>query len=257
MVPGSQPAPRRLMPRCLAVPQSNTVAEVPWGVLIRGWGAGPALGTHRRSGTDPRNSQRARRVALACEVVSEDHITRSKTARGAIADPDFHLPHENKNVLSPGRGVPIAPIVRRETAEHEVGTRLKRNVVALLGRQREIFKMGLAVVARIYPYDHARAPSHREIIGVARPRATQHPGTATVLQPKPIPFEYSWLAYIAEADAVLHRPHQERPERRRAALAHQADRPGQTRRPARGRGGPDVVRDIREPQAVGAADTHA
>jgi hypothetical protein len=103
-------------------------------------------------------------VALACEVVSENHITRSKTARGAIADPDFHLPHENKNVLSPGRGVPIAPIVRGETPEHEVGTRLKRNVVASLGRQREIFKMGLAVVARIYPYDHARTPSHREII---------------------------------------------------------------------------------------------
>src|ERR1700737_4251871 len=164
MVPGSQPAPRRLMPRCLAVPQSNTVAEVPWGVLIRGWGAGPALGAHRHSDTDPRNSQRARRVALACEVVSEDHITRSKTARGTIADPDFHLPHENKNVLSPGRGVPIAPIVRRETAEHEVGTRLKRNVVALLGRQREIFKMGLAVLAGIDPYDHARAPSRRELI---------------------------------------------------------------------------------------------
>src|SRR6266851_3423505 len=162
MVPGSQPASRRLMPRCLAVPQSNTVAEGPWGVLIRGWGAGPALGAHRHSGSDPRNSQRARRVTLACEVVSEDHITRSKTARGAIADPDFHLPHENKNVLSPGRGVPIAPIVRRETAEHEVGTRLKRNVVALLGRQREIIKMGLTVVARIYPYDHARTPSHRE-----------------------------------------------------------------------------------------------
>src|ERR1700687_4480812 len=122
--------------------------------------AGPASGTHRHSGTDPRNSQRARRVALACEVVSEDHITRPKTARGAIADPDFHLPHENKNVLSPGRGVPIAPIVRRETAEHEVGTRLKRNVVALLGRRRKIFKMGLAVVARIYPYAHARGPSH-------------------------------------------------------------------------------------------------
>jgi hypothetical protein len=103
-------------------------------------------------------------VALACEIVSEDHITRSKTAGGAIADPDFHLPHENKNVLSPGRGVPIAPIVRRETAEPEVGTRLKRNVVALLGRQREIFKMGLAVVAGIYPHDHARTPSHSEII---------------------------------------------------------------------------------------------
>src|SRR5271167_2007532 len=124
----------------------------------------PALGAYRHSGTDPRNSQRARRVALACEVVSVDHITRSKTARGAVADPDLHLPHENKNVLSPGRGVPIAPIVRRETAEHEVGTRLKRNVVALLGRQREIFKMRLAVVAGIYPYDHARTPSHREII---------------------------------------------------------------------------------------------
>ena len=79
-------------------------------------------------------------MAPACEVVSKDHITRSKTARGAIAYPDFHLPHENKNVLPPGRGVPIAPVVRRETAEHEVGTRLKRNVVAPLGRQREIFK---------------------------------------------------------------------------------------------------------------------
>src|SRR5215469_5915004 len=148
MVPGRQPAPRRLMPRCLAVPQSNTVAEVLWDVLIRGWGAGPALGAHRHSGTDSRNSQRARRVALACEVVSEDHITRSKTAGGAIADPDFHLPRENKNVLSPGCRVPIAPIVRRETAEREVGTRLKRNIVAPLGRQREFFKMGLAVLAR-------------------------------------------------------------------------------------------------------------
>src|SRR5215831_20906951 len=76
----------------------------------------PALGAHRHSGTDPRNSQRARRVALACEIVSEDHITRSKTACGAIADPDFHLPHKNKNVLSPGRGVPIARIVRRENS---------------------------------------------------------------------------------------------------------------------------------------------
>src|SRR6478609_6839346 len=67
-------------------------------------GAGSALGAHRHSGADARNSQRARRVALASEVVSEDHITRSKTACGAIADPDFHLSHENKNVLSPRRG---------------------------------------------------------------------------------------------------------------------------------------------------------
>ncbi len=62
---------------------------------------------------------------------------------------------------------------------------------------------------------------------------------------------------VAEADAVLDRPHQERPERRRTALAHQADRPGQTGRPARGSGGPDVVFDISEPQAVRAADPHA
>src|SRR2546423_9108564 len=94
MVPGSQPAPPRLMPRCLAVPQNNRVAEVPW-VPSSVDGAGPALGAQRHGGTDPRNCQRARRVALACEVVSEDHITRSKTARGAIADPDFHLPREN------------------------------------------------------------------------------------------------------------------------------------------------------------------
>jgi hypothetical protein len=103
-------------------------------------------------------------VALAREVVSEDHIARSKTARGAIADPDLHLPCENKNVLPPRRGVPIAPMVRRETAEDEVRARLKRNVVAFFGRRREIFKMGLAVLARIYPYDHARSPSRREII---------------------------------------------------------------------------------------------
>ncbi len=103
-------------------------------------------------------------MALAGEIVGEDDITRSKTARGAIADPDFHLPRENENVLPPGRGVPIAEIVRRETAEGEIGTRLKRKIMALLGRQREIFKMGLAVVPRIDPYDHARAPFHREII---------------------------------------------------------------------------------------------
>src|SRR5437870_3197510 len=147
------------------------------GVLMRVWGPGPALGAHRHSSTNAGNSHRARRVALACEIVSEDYITRSKTARGAIADPDFHLPHENKNVLSPGRGVPIAPIVRRETAEHEVGARLKRNVMALLGRQREIFKMGLAVVARIYPYDHARAPSHRDIIVHAKAYSASSPTT--------------------------------------------------------------------------------
>src|SRR6202047_2221173 len=147
------------------------------GVLMHGWGPGPALGAHRHSGTDAGNSHRARRVALACEIVGEDYVTRSKTAHGAIADPDFHLPRENKNVLAPGRGVPIAPIVRRETAEHEVGTRLKRNVVALLGRQREIFKMGLAVVARIYPYDHARAPSHREIIVHAKACSASSPTT--------------------------------------------------------------------------------
>jgi hypothetical protein len=51
-------------------------------------------------------------VALACEVVGEDQITRSEAACGAIADPDFHPPDKNKDVLSPGRGVPIAPIGR-------------------------------------------------------------------------------------------------------------------------------------------------
>src|SRR5207302_5849333 len=112
------------------------------GVLMHGWGPGPALGAHRHSGADAGTSNRARRVALACEIVGEDDITRSKPARGAIADPDFHLSRENKNVLPPGRGVPIAEIVRRETAEHEVGARPKRNVMALVGRQGELFKMG-------------------------------------------------------------------------------------------------------------------
>src|SRR5207248_8240789 len=136
----------RLMPKCLEVPWTSSCV-----------GPGPILRAHRHSGTDAGNSPRARRVALACEVVSEDDIPRSKTPRRAIADPDFHLPLENKNILPPGRGVPIARIVRRETAEHEVGARLNRNVVALLSRQREILKMGLAVLASIYPYDHARA----------------------------------------------------------------------------------------------------
>src|SRR3954447_1494890 len=113
-------------------------------------------------------------MALACEVVSEDHITRPKAARGAIADPDLHLPFENKNVLSPGRGVPIAEIVRSETTETEVGARLKSHVLDLLCRHREIFKMGLAVLARIYPYDHARAPSHREIIVHAKAYSAPH-----------------------------------------------------------------------------------
>ena len=35
--------------------------------------------------------------------------------------------------------------------------------------------MGLAVVARIYPYDHARAPSHREIIVRAKAYSASSP----------------------------------------------------------------------------------
>jgi hypothetical protein len=58
--------------------------------------------------------------------------------------------------------VPIAEIIGRETAEHEVGARLNRNVVAFLNRQREILKMGLAVLAGIYPYNHARALPQRD-----------------------------------------------------------------------------------------------
>jgi hypothetical protein len=60
--------------------------------------------------------------------------------------------------LPPGCGVPIAEIVRSETAETEVGARLKSHIVDLLGWEREILKMGLTVLARIYSYDHARAP---------------------------------------------------------------------------------------------------
>jgi hypothetical protein len=119
------------------------------GVVIGEWKPRRALRAHRHSGTDAGNSHRARRMALACKVVGEDDITRSKTARGPVTDPDFHLPLENKNVLPPGRGVPIARIVRREAAEHEVGARLNRNVVTLLSRQREILKMCLAVLASI------------------------------------------------------------------------------------------------------------
>src|SRR4051794_36811218 len=127
-------------------------------------GVSSMLGAHRHRSADPGNPDRARRVALAREVVGEDYITRSKTARGAIADPDFHLPFENKNVLPPRRRVPIARIVRSESAEHEVGTRLKRHVMDFVRRHGEVFKMGLTVLARIYPYDHARAPASREII---------------------------------------------------------------------------------------------
>src|SRR5260370_29618984 len=116
------------------------------GVLMHGRGPGPALGAHRHSGTDAGNSHRARRVALACEIVCEDYITRSKTARGAIADPDFHLPREKKNGLSPGRGLPIAEIVRRETAEHQIGRRPKRNAMSLLRRPTANFKTGLAAM---------------------------------------------------------------------------------------------------------------
>ena len=90
-------------------------------------------------------------MALACEIVGQDHIARSKPPCSAIADPDFHVSREDKNVLPSRRGVPIAEIIRGERAEHEAGTRLERDVVALLCRQREVFKMGLAILARIYP----------------------------------------------------------------------------------------------------------
>jgi hypothetical protein len=79
-------------------------------------------------------------VTPACEVVGEDDIARPKTARGAAAEADLHLARENKNVLPPGCGVPIADVVRRETAEHEIGTGLERNVLALIGQRRDSSK---------------------------------------------------------------------------------------------------------------------
>src|SRR6516165_7130456 len=88
-------------------------------------------------------------------------------------------------------------MVRREAAEHEVGTRLKCNVVALLGRQREIFKMGLAVVARIYPYVHLRAPSHREIIVHTKAYSASSPTTkslALLLRTLPPECQDFWTA---------------------------------------------------------------
>src|ERR1700732_2487425 len=109
----TEPSWRRVVRHGAGQPASASPAHAKMprgamGVLIHGWGPGPALGAHRHSGADPGNSHRARRVALACEIVGEDYVTRSKTAHGAIADPDFHLPRENKNVLAPGRGVTIA-----------------------------------------------------------------------------------------------------------------------------------------------------
>src|SRR5437763_16816704 len=124
-------------------------------------GALPALRAHRHGGTDAETSHRAGRVALTCEIISEDHITRSKLARGTIADPNFHLPRDYKDVLPPRRSVPIAEIIRREGAEREIGTRLTRNVVALRGRHGGGSELGRAVRGRVYPYNRARTPAHR------------------------------------------------------------------------------------------------
>ena len=109
MAPCSQSSPPRFSQD--AVPQNKTVAEVPCPHMRVG--AGPASGAHRHSGADPRNPQRARRVALTCEVVSEHHITRSKTARGAVADPDSICPARIKMYCRRG------PIARGALSSHK------------------------------------------------------------------------------------------------------------------------------------------
>src|SRR5690242_1379799 len=93
---------------------------------------------HRHSSTDARNSQRARRVTLAREVVGEDHITRSKTARGAIADPISICPSRMKMYCRRARCPP------ENCGTRDWRARLKRNVVVLFGWKRKI-KIGLAV----------------------------------------------------------------------------------------------------------------
>src|SRR5690242_15377006 len=103
--------------------------------VVKDGGSGPSSAADRHGSADPGTAHRSRRVALACEVVGEDHIARPEAARASVADPDFHLPCKNKNVLLPGGGVPIAEIVRRETAEDEVNAGPKRDVLALLRRQ--------------------------------------------------------------------------------------------------------------------------
>jgi hypothetical protein len=98
-------------------------------------GGRTASGAHRHSGADPRNSHRARRVALACEVVSEDHITRSKTARRAIADPDFHLPREGTVKLAeskPDGAVSGSETMTRSSGQPAIGIIVRRATEAMV-----------------------------------------------------------------------------------------------------------------------------
>ena len=62
---------------------------------------------------------------------------------------------------------------------------------------------------------------------------------------------------VAQADARVHRAQQERAESRRAALTHERDVSGQTAERARGRGRPDIVPHVREPQAIRSGDAQA
>src|SRR2546428_13503569 len=62
---------------------------------------------------------------------------------------------------------------------------------------------------------------------------------------------------VAEPDAHVRGPRQERPERRGPALADETHRPGQAPRPARRRGGPDVVLDVGEAEAIRPAQAQS
>src|SRR5204862_7883037 len=103
-----------------------------------------------------------------------------------------------------------------------------------------------------------------ELARVLEPRdeAGDHPGGGVIEQVarKVGAIEVRLIARgddIAEPDAHVRGPRQERPERRGPALADETHRPRQAPRPARRRGGPDVVLDVGEAAAVRPAQTQA
>jgi len=144
------------MPRCLAVTQSNQWPKGHGRVLIRGWAAGPVRHPTATVALIRGTSQRSASCGpWPVKVVSED---QSPVQTTCVPSPiPFHLPHENKNVLVAGaRCANRSNSPPGKQAEPRVGTRLKRNVVALpsAGRGRSS-KWGLPSLAVSYPYDHA------------------------------------------------------------------------------------------------------
>src|SRR5262249_15158185 len=98
-------------------------------------------------------------VTMPSEVFCHVYVSRPQAVDSAIPQANFCLAGQGDDVLPPWRVVPVAKMAGWRRTEHHTLGAVERGQIRV-GRQIELFNVGLAIVARIQAENaHAGASS--------------------------------------------------------------------------------------------------